>query len=238
MFPSKRDSFSTTQQDNIIGLRIEHADTQDAGNEHDNIIGLRIEHAGKEYDNKMLARKVMHPSLMNCEKVKTEITDSETEQAVLNDKKKHDKTQIARKVNSSLKNGEKLQTGEMFYEKGQKAEKCLNNMPIKNNGKEQIEEHGKKEQIEERSDNKTIGSKSEEDVNILWFRNGIRLHDNGSLHNATQNTKVKYVLVNLLKIMFLSNQIRFEIVGFQRSFLYIKFRKILHGKILNYFIII
>ena len=200
MFPSKRDSFSTTQQDNIIGLRIEHADTQDAGKEYDNIIGLRIEHAdtqdaGKEYDNKMLARKVMHPSLMNCEKVKTEITDSETEQAVLNDKKKHDKTQIARKVNSSLKNGEKLQTGEMFYEKGQKAEKCLNNMPIKNNGKEQIEEHGKKEQIEERSDNKTIGSKSEEDVNILWFRNGIRLHDNGSLHNATQNTKVKYVLV-------------------------------------------
>ena len=208
MFPSKRDSFSTTQQENsnkcilkCLSKAFWEKHSCNARQEHDNIIGLRIEHAdtqdaGKEYDNKMLARKVMHPSLMHFEKVKTKIMDSETEQAVLkNDTKKYDKTQIARKVNSSLKNGEKLQTGEMYSEKGQKAEKCLNNIPIKNNGKEQIEEHGKKEQIEERSDNKTIGSKSEEDVNILWFRNGIRLHDNGSLHNATQNTKVKYVLV-------------------------------------------
>ena len=34
-------------------------------------------------------------------------------------------------------------------------------------------------------------AQAEKDViNILWFRNGLRLHDNGSLHNATEDKTV------------------------------------------------
>ena len=143
----------------------EHADTNDTG---------------KEYDKKMPAKEVMHPSLINCEKVNTGIKDA-------------DGMKTAGKAFSILK------TGEMYPETGEKTEQCLNNMSIQHNGKEQIKEHGKNES----SGEKIIPSQYDKDVNILWFRNGIRLHDNGSLHNASQNTKVQYVLVNLLEILLL-----------------------------------
>jgi len=32
-------------------------------------------------------------------------------------------------------------------------------------------------------------------VNILWFRNGLRFHDNGSLHNATKDTQAKLLVL-------------------------------------------
>lgn len=34
-----------------------------------------------------------------------------------------------------------------------------------------------------------------EKVNVLWYRNGLRLHDNGSLHNATKNTEVSLLSI-------------------------------------------
>ena len=154
---------------------------QNAGKEHADTLD-----AGKEYEKKMLAKEVMHPSLMNCEKVNTGIKDA-------------DGMKTAGKAFSILKTGEMLQTSEMYSDKGDKTEKCLNNMSIQHNGKEQIKEHGKNEN----SGEKTIPSQYDKDVNILWFRNGIRLHDNGSLHNALQNTKVQYVLVNLHEILLL-----------------------------------
>ena len=36
-----------------------------------------------------------------------------------------------------------------------------------------------------------MGAPATKDViNILWFRNGLRLHDNGSLHNAVEDKTV------------------------------------------------
>jgi len=233
------------EHDGKIRLRIEHADTNDTGKEYDKkMLAKEVMHpslmnsekvntgikdadgmktAGKEYDKKMLAKEVMHPSLLNSEKVNTRIKDADGMKTA---GKEYDKKMLAKevmhpglmnceKVNtgikdadgmktagkafSILKTGEKLQTGEMYSEKGDKTEKCLKNMSIQHNGKEQIKEHGKNES----SGEKTIASQYDKDVNILWFRNGIRLHDNGSLHNASQNTKVQYVLVNLHEILLL-----------------------------------